>query len=83
MGVQLPMQCPPPLEGGYFSCLSRVSTLILMKGKGVFGEIMIMFRGGSIANQGIQGDTLLHYPIEVIYQGTVCVREDKTQSLLD
>ncbi len=49
----------------------------------MFGEIMIMFRGRSITNQGIQGDTLLHYPIEVIYQGIVCVREDKTRSLLD
>ena len=32
-------------------------TLILIKGRGVFWIILIVFRGNGIANRGVQGDS--------------------------
>ena len=45
--------------GGYFEACPGGKTLILMKGRGVFWSNLIMSRGETITNCGVQGGTLL------------------------
>ena len=47
------------VQGGILRLVQGGKTLILMKGRGVFWSNLIMSRGETITNCGVQGGTLL------------------------
>ena len=68
-------ECP---GGRILSLVQGGQTLIMMKGKGVFWVILIVSRGKSIANHGVQGDTspiLGDFP-SINYNALICVHRE-------